>query len=78
MVQAKQGLDVVVLHEEFIRRSLMFYSNVAEYLNSVVMPGLSPGDTPNLPLTNEVPPVFAYLPEWYVEDIAEFLLFTLQ
>lgn len=78
MIQAKQGLDTVILHEEFVRRCLSFYSNVAEYLNSVAMPGLGSGETPNLPLPGEAPLLFAYLPEWYVEDIAEFLLFTLQ
>jgi len=71
-------MDVVILHEEFIRRGLTFYSNVAEYLNSVLMPGITNGQLPNLPLTGEVPQLFANLPEWYVEDIAEFLLFTLQ
>lgn len=71
-------MDVIVLHEEFIKRCLNFYSSVAEYLNSVLMPGLSVSDVPTLPLNNEVPAVFANLPEWYVEDIAEFLLFALQ
>lgn len=36
------------------------------------------GGRPTLPLSKDVPPGFAALPEWYVEDIAEFLLFALQ
>lgn len=31
-----------------------------------------------LPLTPEVPKVFAALPEFYVEDVAEFLFFIVQ
>lgn len=73
-----------MLHEEFIKRCLHFYSSVAEYLNSVIIPGYNVGDptaagrAPELPLPNEAPGIFANLPEWYVEDIAEFLLFALQ
>ena len=32
----------------------------------------------DLPLSPEVPKVFAAFPEWYIEDIADFLLFTIQ
>lgn len=32
----------------------------------------------NLPLSTEVPKLFAAFPEWYIEDVAEFLLFTIQ
>lgn len=71
-------MDVIVLHVDFMKRCLNFYSSVAEFLNGVIMPDLSVGQTPTLPLNNEVPLVFANLPEWYVEDIAEFLLFALQ
>ncbi|ODN01348.1 Ubiquitin conjugation factor E4 B [Orchesella cincta] len=76
--KTKQSMDCIVLHEDFIKRCLNFYSSVAEYLNSVLMPGLGVGESPKLPLNSEVPAVFANLPEWYVEDIAEFLLFALQ
>jgi hypothetical protein len=31
-----------------------------------------------LPLNSEVPKVFAALPEFYVEDVAEFLFFIVQ
>lgn len=31
-----------------------------------------------LPLTPDVPKVFAALPEFYVEDVAEFLFFIVQ
>ena len=32
---------------------------------------------PNLPLPSTTAEAFSALPEWYVEDIAEFLLFAL-
>ena len=32
----------------------------------------------HLPLPQETTPVFASLPEWIVDDIADFLLFALQ
>lgn len=32
----------------------------------------------NLPLHPEIPKSFAALPEFYIEDVAEFLLFVVQ
>lgn len=32
----------------------------------------------NLPLNPDIPKSFAALPEFYVEDVAEFLLFVVQ
>lgn len=32
----------------------------------------------NLPLNPEIPKSFAALPEFYIEDVAEFLLFVVQ
>jgi ubiquitin conjugation factor E4 B len=78
MTQSKMSADAVILDRDFLNRCLSFYSNVASYLNSVIMPGVEQGKLPDFPLPNEVPPLFANLPEWYVEDIAEFLLFALQ
>jgi len=41
--------------------------------------GEPPGRIPlTLPLPQEIPKVFASLPEWYVEDIAEYLLLALK
>jgi hypothetical protein len=57
---------------------MSFYSSVAVYLNSVIVPGLVEGYPPELPLPPQVPALFANLPEWYVEDMTEFLLFCLQ
>lgn len=35
-------------------------------------------DSVTLPLSSDVPKAFAALPEFYVEDIAEFLFFIVQ
>lgn len=35
-------------------------------------------DSITLPLNSDVPKVFAALPEFYVEDVAEFLFFIVQ
>lgn len=35
-------------------------------------------DSVTLPLNSDVPKVFAALPEFYVEDVAEFLFFIVQ
>lgn len=35
-------------------------------------------DSVTLPLSSDVPKVFAALPEFYVEDVAEFLFFIVQ
>lgn len=62
-----------------MHRALQFYTTVAEFLLGVLTDSTA-GTVPityNLPLPSE-PPVFAAFPEWYVEDIAEFLLFALQ
>ena len=78
MTQSKLSADAVILDGDFINRCLGFYANVAKYLNSVIMPGTECGVLPEFPLPAETPRIFANLPEWYVEDIAEFLLFALQ
>ncbi|XP_063243821.1 ubiquitin conjugation factor E4 B [Bacillus rossius redtenbacheri] len=73
--RSKACADAGLLDEALLQRSLVFYTSVAEFLLSIVAPG---GAAPGLPLPPEPPHVFSALPEWYVEDIAEFLLFVLQ
>lgn len=55
----------------------MFYSTVAEFMITLLQ------GTPYIPNSNiifpdEVPDILAAIPEWFVEDIADFLLFILQ
>lgn len=75
--KSKICADAGILDKNLIRRSLVFYTSVSEYLLSL-MTNSPPGSTvPNLPLPTESS-AFSSLPEWYMEDIAEFLLFALQ
>lgn len=78
MFRSKACADAGLLDKNLMRRSLIFYTSVSEFLLSL-MSNIPPGDAaPNLPLPLPAPPAFSALPEWYVEDIAEFLLFALQ
>lgn len=77
--KSKACADAGLLDKNLIRRALGFYTSVAEVLLSLLT-GVAPcsGSYPQLPLPQTVPAAFSALPEWYVEDIAEFLLFALQ
>ncbi|XP_066259795.1 ubiquitin conjugation factor E4 B [Euwallacea similis] len=76
--RSKACADAGLLDKNLMRRSLIFYTTVSEYLLSL-MTGNRPGTpVPDLPLPPPQTPAFYALPEWYVEDIAEFLLFALQ
>uniref|UniRef100_A0A0A9Z5W3 Ubiquitin conjugation factor E4 B n=1 Tax=Lygus hesperus TaxID=30085 RepID=A0A0A9Z5W3_LYGHE len=73
----KACAEAGLLDKNLIRRALTFYTSVAEFLLQVLT-GKPYEYNPQLPLPQESPKVFSALPEWYVEDIAEFLLFVLQ
>uniref|UniRef100_A0A8C5USW4 Ubiquitin conjugation factor E4 n=1 Tax=Microcebus murinus TaxID=30608 RepID=A0A8C5USW4_MICMU len=59
----------------FLRRCLNFYGLLIQLLLRILDPAY-PDIT--LPLNSDVPKVFAALPEFYVEDVAEFLFFIVQ
>ncbi|XP_013923930.1 PREDICTED: ubiquitin conjugation factor E4 B [Thamnophis sirtalis] len=75
LVRCKACADAGLLDENFLRRCLNFYSVVIQLLLRILDPAY-----PNikLPLNPDVPKVFAAMPEFYVEDIAEFLFFIVQ
>ncbi|RMB91566.1 hypothetical protein DUI87_31795 [Hirundo rustica rustica] len=75
LVRCKACADAGLLDENFLRRCLNFYGMVIQLMLRILDPAY-----PNikLPLTPEVPKVFASLPEFYVEDVAEFLFFIVQ
>lgn len=77
LVRNKACAEAGLLDKNVIRRALTFYTSVAEFLLQVLT-GKPYEYNPALPLPAESPRVFSALPEWYVEDIAEFLLFVLQ
>uniref|UniRef100_UPI00358E0FF2 ubiquitin conjugation factor E4 B isoform X2 n=1 Tax=Myxine glutinosa TaxID=7769 RepID=UPI00358E0FF2 len=74
-VRAKAAADTVLLDEAFLRRCLHFYGGFICRLFTIVDP-INP--KPILPLKSEIPKVFAAMPEFYIEDVAEFLLFVIQ
>ncbi|KAF7667307.1 hypothetical protein LDENG_00066140 [Lucifuga dentata] len=75
LVRAKACADVGLLDENLLRRCLQFYSTVIQLILRMVDPAY-PDIT--MPLNPEVPKSFAALPEFYIEDVAEFLLFVVQ
>uniref|UniRef100_A0A0V0G5H1 Ubiquitin conjugation factor E4 B n=1 Tax=Triatoma dimidiata TaxID=72491 RepID=A0A0V0G5H1_TRIDM len=77
LIRNKSCAEAGLLDKTLMRRALLFYTSVAEFLLQVLTD--APYNyNPQLPLPQEPPLTFAALPEWYVEDIAEFLLFVLQ
>lgn len=72
--------DIGLVDPNLLTQSLNFYSTVCEFILYQME-----GRKPNGPFLRSVLPsalqptdVFSALPEWYVEDIADFLLFTIQ
>ena len=76
--RSKACADAGLLDESLLRRSLQFYTSVADFLLGLLLQQPSNAASPALPLASDIPPIFSAIPEWYVEDIAEFLLFALQ
>ncbi|XP_069597590.1 ubiquitin conjugation factor E4 B isoform X1 [Ranitomeya imitator] len=75
LVRYKACADAGLLDENFLRRCLSFYGMVIQLLLRMVEPAY-PSVT--LPLNPDIPRIFAALPEFYVEDVAEFLFFIVQ
>ncbi|XP_063292680.1 ubiquitin conjugation factor E4 B isoform X3 [Pelobates fuscus] len=75
LVRCKACADAGLLDENFLRRCLNFYGMVIQLILRVMAPSF-PNIT--LPLNPDVPKMFAVLPEFYVEDVAEFLFFIVQ
>ncbi|PIK41647.1 putative ubiquitin conjugation factor E4 B [Apostichopus japonicus] len=72
IVRAKACADAGLLHENLLWGCFEFYRNVMSMIVGMVVPE---GEEPSLPLPDKVPMKFAALPEYYIEDITEFLLF---
>ncbi|XP_005986021.1 ubiquitin conjugation factor E4 B isoform X3 [Latimeria chalumnae] len=75
LVRCKACADAGLLDENLLRRSLNFYAMVIQLILRIVDPAYP---HINLPLNPEIPNIFAALPEFYLEDVAEFLLFIVQ
>ncbi|XP_072888318.1 ubiquitin conjugation factor E4 B isoform X2 [Hemitrygon akajei] len=75
LVRSKACADTGLLDENLLRRCLQFYGTLIQLIFRLI-DSRYPDMT--LPLNPEIPKVFAALPEFYLEDIAEFLLFIVQ
>lgn len=73
--KAKLCADAGVLDESMLRSTLEYFSSMSQLLVKVVTP---PQQSSVLPLAEEVPMLFGCLPEFLLEDIAEFVLFVSQ
>ncbi|CAG2108572.1 unnamed protein product [Medioppia subpectinata] len=76
LTKAKACAECGLIDERFLGRCLAFYNQFI----GLLLKSIDCGDhsTIVLPLPQNVPEMFASYPEWYIEDIAEFLLFVIQ
>jgi len=74
--KSKHCADVGLLDEQLFSRCLGFYSSCADHMLRLLDP-VQP-NMPRLPLAQDPPMLFKLLPEWLVDDMADFLLFGLQ
>ncbi|KAJ8712456.1 hypothetical protein PYW07_005298 [Mythimna separata] len=68
--RSKQCAETALLEGELMRRSLQFYASVCALLTAALDAARDAGGARAH--------AFAATPEWYVEDIAEFMLFAVQ
>ncbi|XP_029659524.1 ubiquitin conjugation factor E4 B-like isoform X2 [Formica exsecta] len=78
LVISKSCAEANLIESTFFSRCSHFYKSVAEFLLSLLTQTAPGSSLPELPLFQEVTCKFTALPEWYVEDIVEFLLFTFE
>nr|XP_009859036.1 ubiquitin conjugation factor E4 B isoform X1 [Ciona intestinalis] len=66
--------NIGVIDDNLLSRCLEYYSAFVKYLFYIIFPQ----GEPCLPLPNIQPDIFSVLPEFYIQDIADFLLFVIQ
>lgn len=81
LTKAKNTMEVMILDPNLNRNCLQFYSTVCEY----ILHHIEGRKEMESPFYNKIPPTslevsneFSCLPTWYIEDIADYLLFLLQ
>ncbi|XP_061397398.1 ubiquitin conjugation factor E4 B [Musca vetustissima] len=80
LMRSKMCSEVCLLDPKLLNSCLFFYSTVCEYLLYQME-----GRPIEGPFMSKIPPqqlkptdAFSALPEWYIDDIAEFILFAMQ
>ncbi|XP_041982233.1 ubiquitin conjugation factor E4 B [Aricia agestis] len=71
--RSKQCAEAALLDPELMRRALSFYAGVCGLLTARLTAATDPDLPPHSPAH-----AFRATPEWYVEDVAEFMLFAVQ
>jgi len=74
MQKSRLCIEAVLMDPPLLSQCLQFYSAVSRFLLSIIMPS----SQSLLPLPDESPMAFAGLPEYYLEDIVELILFVIQ
>lgn len=80
LTQAKQCCDIGLLDPYLLSKSMEFYSTVCEFILYQMedRPIDGPFITQIQPSLLRPTNLFSALPEWYIEDLADFLLFSMQ
>jgi len=74
MQKSKLCIEAVLMDPPHLSQCLQFYSAVSQFLLSIIMPS----SQSLLPLPDDAPMAFAALPEYYLEDVVELVLFVIQ
>ena len=74
MQKSRLCIEAVLMDPSVLSQCLQFYSAVSQFLLSIIMPS----SQSLLPLPDEPPMEFSALPEYYLEDIVELILFVIQ
>ena len=81
LTRSKAASDAGLLDPNLFMRCMTFFSSVCEFMLRAMQTGEQklPAMSIKLPLDpDNVPAEFASLPEWIIDDLADFLLFALQ
>ncbi|KAK3759118.1 hypothetical protein RRG08_040672 [Elysia crispata] len=73
--KSKMCADAGVLDKDMLLRCLSFYTRTSDLLMRIADPD---NRCTQVPLPDKVPGYFSALPEFYLEDMADFILFALQ
>lgn len=73
--KSKMCADAGVLDKDMLLRCLSFYTRTSDLLMRIADPA---NRCTQVPLPEEVPGYFSALPEFYLEDMTDFILFALQ
>ena len=74
--KAKVCAEAGLLDEKLLSRTFQFYNQFIGFLLKTI--NCEDDTIISLPLPEKIPELFAAYPDWFIEDIADFLLFVIQ